>query len=217
MSIYVDLICFGCKQPIIKLRRYVTFRLKGGHTNFYCKDCQKRSMVLDETFKETRQKRAKKKTNTIDTFWNRVDKALGLGFSLEYPNCWEWQGTLDIGGYGIFIMDHKRYQAHKLSYIVNIGNVNTGLLVLHHCDNRKCVNPEHLWLGTNKDNSDDKVQKKRHSHGETSKSAKLKIFQVLEIRKSLEEGQTITQLALKYKVTVWTIYNIKYKRRWKSI
>ena len=75
--------------------------------------------------------------------------------------CHEWQSTLHRDGYGKFWFAKKQTQSHRVSYILQIGEIPNGLWVLHKCDNRKCVNPEHLYLGNAKQNMLDKVARCR--------------------------------------------------------
>jgi hypothetical protein len=75
--------------------------------------------------------------------------------------CWEWGGPLTTAGYGWFKYKAVFYTAHKVSYRLNVGEVPDGLCVCHSCDNRKCVNPKHLWLGTQLDNVRDMIRKGR--------------------------------------------------------
>ncbi len=81
----------------------------------------------------------------------------------EDTDCWEWQNATNNIGYGMFRWKTgKMRTAHRASYELHIGPIPDGLVVCHKCDNPKCVNPEHLWVGTMKDNHDDMVSKGRH-------------------------------------------------------
>lgn len=73
--------------------------------------------------------------------------------------CHEWQALLHRDGYGKFSLDSKTVSAHRAAYRLLKGAIPTGKMVLHTCDNRKCVNPEHLYIGTAKDNVRDKVER----------------------------------------------------------
>ena len=92
--------------------------------------------------------------------------------------CWEWNGCLNrIDGYGQFWFDKHLVTTHRFSYEFFKGQIPKGLHVLHRCDNRKCCNPAHLWLGTNQDNHIDKVLKVRQWNQKLTKE------DVIEIRK----------------------------------
>jgi len=76
--------------------------------------------------------------------------------------CWEWQANISIYGYGYFWMDRKNQRAHRVAYKLYKGDIPSGMIVCHSCDNRKCVNPDHLWIGSNADNQIDCVVKGRN-------------------------------------------------------
>lgn len=79
--------------------------------------------------------------------------------------CWEWQGGLNNIGYGLIRQEKKMRTVHRVSYEEHYNKqVPKDMCVLHTCDNRKCVNPDHLWIGTHQDNVDDMMRKNRHQY-----------------------------------------------------
>jgi len=90
-------------------------------------------------------------------------------YFIKNDGCWLWIGTKNTQGYGDFRCNKKRYGSHRFSYIVYKGEIPKGIFVLHSCDNPACVNPDHLWLGTAKDNSIDMYSKNRHPFTEEIK------------------------------------------------
>lgn len=123
--------------------------------------------------------------------------------------CYEWSGGKTWCGYGKFWDSKKRTTAHRYSYEYYIGKISKNLMVLHTCDNRSCVNPKHLFLGTNRDNSIDAVKKGRIS------GQKLKSEDVKKIRLMGEKGMThldISRLFSVSRVNVTKIINKKTHR-----
>lgn len=118
----------------------------------------------------------------IERFFSKVDKNVGL--------CWLWTGALDSWGYGNIRIEGKNQKASRVSYRMHKGDIPAGKLVLHTCDRPACVNPDHLWLGTNTDNMQDMVKKGRNSckSGENNKNSRLSKEDVEEIRKMYTTG-----------------------------
>jgi hypothetical protein len=88
-----------------------------------------------------------------------------LYMDISTSGCWLWTGGIGTRGYGKFWLDGRTVQAHRASYILFVGPILPGLLVLHSCDTPPCVNPEHLWLGTDADNAKDRDGKGRYRLG----------------------------------------------------
>jgi hypothetical protein len=125
-------------------------------------------------------------------------------FILRKPEtCWIWQGWKFPQGYGQFRLQGKTFRAHRVAYLITNGPFDQTLHVLHNCDNPPCVNPDHLFLGTQFDNVHDSVKKDRraHLHGETNPYCILTDLEVNEIR-DLYASQQFSQrkLAKQYNV-----------------
>lgn len=129
-------------------------------------------------------------------FWPKVR------VSDEY-SCWEWVGSKDACGYGVLFRSDRTaprmFKAHRLSWEIHNGPIPNGLHVLHKCDNPKCVNPSHLWLGTQADNNKDRDAKGRcrskgghvaDQRGIKNGNARLSDEMVLQIRKLRELGKS---------------------------
>lgn len=137
-----------------------------------------------------------------------------LRYKIDENGCWIWQGRTSDRGYGVLHFNDRNFGAHRLSYMVHKGGIPNGMLVCHKCDVRKCINPEHLFLGTVKDNADDMVKKGRHRHGENATCVKLTDEQIREIRQSNVPG---IELCKQYGVSDNTISSIRRRETWKHI
>lgn len=113
------------------------------------------------------------------------DKFFSFVAVKNIDECWEWTGSKDGGGYGIFPNSKfKETKSHRIAWEIEFGEVPDSLWVLHECDNASCVNPYHLFLGTNADNIQDKVKKERQSRlfGERNGMSKMNKEKVQEMR-----------------------------------
>ncbi len=134
---------------------------------------------------------------------------------VEPGGCWVWMGATDRDGYGRLQTGSRAsgnrlvLRAHRVSYEIAFGSIPNGLCVLHRCDNPPCVNPEHLFLGTNADNSADMVRKGRASklRGENHHSTKITDLQVAEIR-SLNETLTHREIATRFGISRGHVTNL---------
>jgi hypothetical protein len=164
-------------------------------------------------------------TKEIDRFWASVEKT---------SSCWNWLGEITWCGYGRFSRTESnvrtRTGAHRKALELTFGKIQEGLFVCHKCDNRRCVRPDHLFLGTQKDNLSDMVQKGRSAKGEThgrytkpGRTARrerhgralLTEQQVIEIRQRYAVGDiTLTNLAKDYAVCRSQVWNITSGNQW---
>ena len=142
-----------------------------------------------------------------ERFWNYTKKD---------GDCLAWTGCIRKDGYGAFQLNSKSHLAHRIAYQLSSGEDHIALCVLHKCDNRKCVKPSHLFLGSQKDNIADMVSKQRQKGavGEKHPNSKLNDMDILAIRNS-SKGSAI--LAADYDVARCTIHRIKSRKAWSHI
>jgi hypothetical protein len=132
--------------------------------------------------------------------------ALGDRVSIDpVAGCWNWTGCLR-SGYGVFKVARKSWRAHRYVWTIAHGPIPAGLLGCHHCDNPRCVNPNHQFLGTDADNSEDARRKGRFRCGENHGRAKVTTADVLVIRAS---SATAEQLASQYDIGAAHIRKIR--------
>ena len=151
----------------------------------------------------------------VARFWSKVDVQIGTDV------CWEWQGGKCRDGYGNFKLNGRATGAHRIAYELHYGEHPGELHVCHRCDNRSCVNPYHLFLGTPADNSADMAAKGR-AHGpglkgEDNPSARLTEADVLKIRELIAQGLTNIAIARRYGVTHSMISAIRRGKAWAHV
>lgn len=133
-------------------------------------------------------------------------------------NCWNWTASTQRG-YGQIKIPRTRRQigAHRLSYQRNVGAIPKGMMVLHHCDNRVCCNPHHLFLGTAKDNATDMANKGRHLYGERNTQHKLIEADVNRIFDLRAAGLSQSHIAAVIGVGQMTVCRILNGLRWRHV
>lgn len=163
---------------------------------------------------------AKPHEDPHDLFWRKVKRSDG---------CWEWIGGFTPDGYGKFSLTLPRpigltskdktpqrvYRAPRYSWEIANGPIPDGLFVCHKCDNPKCVRPNHLFLGSQKENRVDAANKKRTAWGERSPRAKLTESQVHDIRAS--KDAKLKDLARRHGVSQCTISAILTGKNWRHL
>lgn len=127
--------------------------------------------------------------------------------------CWEWTGQIRDSGYGAAYRGGRPMRAHRFSWAIHHGDPGE-LMVCHRCDNRRCVNPGHLFLGTRRDNIADMVAKGRQNQGSRNGLAVLTEVAVKDIRAS---GDSYKVLAAKHGVSVSTIEAVRSRRTWRHV
>ncbi len=143
-------------------------------------------------------------------FWAKVKRG-------NLSECWEWTAGKNAKGYGGFRVGGAMEQAHRMAWSLTSGPIPGGLCVLHKCDNPGCVNPRHLFLGTQADNIVDMKEKNRGTIGEQNPGAKLTFEQVKMIREEgARPGVTQTALAAAFSVSQPQISSIISGRCWKG-
>lgn len=148
------------------------------------------------------------------THQDRLDLFFSRAFPEPNSGCWIWTGEWKNDGYGECWTFGRRETAHRASYRELKGPIPKGLMVRHTCDVRACVNPDHLLIGTQQDNMDDKVARHRQARGLTSGQAKLTEEEVREIRASALAQRTLAKI---YNVSQPAIGMIKRRVNWKYL
>lgn len=143
-----------------------------------------------------------------DKFWEKVEKK-------DDDSCWIWLGHIDKYGYGKF----WNYLSHRFAWIDAYGDIPNGMYVCHRCDNPSCVNPKHLFLGTQFDNMRDMVSKGRihDHHGQNNPKAKLTESDVREIYRLHNGGMSGYKIAKMFSVTQTAIRSVIIGKTWKHI
>lgn len=145
-------------------------------------------------------------------FWPKVIKS---------DTCWLWNAAKHKDGYGRFYFNNRNQRAHRIAWILTNGDIELGLNVCHKCDTPLCVNPNHLFLGTHSDNTNDKVSKGRARggmlKGEKNPNAVVDNQTVFAIRSRIRQGVSVKDIRKEFKVTNDIVYDIKNNKTWRHL
>jgi len=141
-----------------------------------------------------------------ERFWSKVEKSQG---------CWVWKGAKQSKGYGCYVLKGRSMTAHRAAWILTHGEIPEGMLVCHKCDNRLCVNPDHLFLGTNADNMRDAVAKRR-AGGTHNHTAKIN-WNIADLIRSLSYSMKVKEIAGLFGLSRSLVLDVINGRTWKQV
>ena len=143
-----------------------------------------------------------------------------LRYVVSENGCWNWVATKDKQGYGMLSHHRgKQIRAHRASYEFHVAKIPEGLLVCHSCDNPSCINPNHLFVGTPKENTRDMLDKNRRPvlRGERHPNAKLTNDQVSQIKQLRSENRPLKEIASQFNISFQTVSSITKGTTWNRI
>lgn len=177
-------------------------------------DCGQRTVVVSGNLQSGNTQSCgctrKRWSSDLDRFWDKVDKR-------DAGSCWEWTAYKQGKGYGLIGTANGSARAHRISWRIHNGPIPKGLFVLHRCDNPACVNPDHLFLGTHKDNMSDRQRKKRHAYGTRNGNAKLNPESVRAIRALAQQSISRRIIANIFNIHPDHVKKIVARRAWKHV
>jgi len=141
---------------------------------------------------------------TKDRFWNQV-------CSRQAGECWVWDGSVSANGYGQFWYNQLNFSAHRISYMMFFGPIQSNDLVCHKCDNKRCVNPKHLYIGTHLSNIIDRYTRFPDS-GRGYRVSNFNTDEASQMNTLYQQGWNYTNISELFNTTRQTISNIVNKR-----
>lgn len=131
--------------------------------------------------------------------------------------CWQWTANISTNGYGQISRNKTTCRAHRIAYNLYIGEIPEGMVVCHKCDNKLCVNPDHLFIGTQEDNIRDCLNKDRNAYGSRNAKAKLKEDDIFSIKVRYKNGVTMQEIGNIFGVSKNTISQVINNKTWAKI
>lgn len=151
---------------------------------------------------------------TEEEFWSRIHPDLNSG-------CWLWAGGTHPGGYGTVKLGGRWWKAHRLAWSLLGGSLPAGLHACHKCDTPACVNPAHIFLGTDADNAADKTRKGRGGYGVTrgEKNPRTQATdeKVVTIRALSDSGMSAPRIAAQLSLPVYVVRTIARRQGWRHV
>lgn len=149
----------------------------------------------------------------METIWLRIDRR-------GDEDCWEWIAGKDAQGYGVCKFMGRPVKAHRLVYSFYRGTIPDGMVCCHKCDNRSCVNPNHIFLGTHEENMADRNKKGRQCKGSDTPFSKLTEEKVIKLRKRWKKGSHkhgASQMARELGLDAQTVLKAVKGKNWKHV
>lgn len=213
----------GCK----KKERRVSDEDKAANRKIYARENAEASRIASRAYIEKNKVLVREKNRTQAAEYRRRNASLGIIASIrnvgdfwsrvyvgESDTCWNWAGAKTNSGYGVYApMPGVLLRSHRVAYALHNEGIDDDLLVCHTCDNPSCCNPQHLFIGTPKDNMTDMISKGRKVvlRGENNPMSKLSDVQVREI---FQDPRTNTQIANEYGISSSLASLIRRRKIW---
>lgn len=134
-------------------------------------------------------------------------------------SCWEWTGSLSAGGYSQLQIDGEKFYAHRISYRLFHGPIEPGRYVCHKCDNKKCINPMHLYAGLPEENTEDAMERGELKEyvADGNPAAKLTADEAKDAYERVQDGESQASVARDLGVTKSCIWTVVHGKTWASV
>lgn len=212
--------CKHCQQVITIKTKAIQIKYGKETIRNECKPCRS---IINSKYKKLTNDQKKYPCEICSVFCIRNSKRFFCSFKCRFlgyikkNECWEWIGTKEKDGYGLFLINKKMKRAHRVSYELFKKPIEKGMLILHSCNNTSCVNPDHLREGTVQENSNDMISANRSLKGSKHHKAKLNEEDVKKIRELARKGQSQQVIANIFGITQVNVSIILRGNSWKHL